>query len=190
MVSVANTVEAAAVGRLCTICRQEKAAVEFDRNRMGRGGLHSQCKVCRRQKARDAWLADPVRRARTRQNQQQNPKVRRLANGRSRQTLRFDVLSAYGGTTPRCACCGEAYMGFLTIDHIAGGGRQHKREIGSKLYTWLRSRGYPAGFRVLCFNCNCALGIYGKCPHSDQTIGVCVRSPRAWARPRIARDLA
>jgi hypothetical protein len=30
----------------------------------------------------------------------------------------------------------------------------------------LKKHGWPKeGFTILCFNCNCAKGIYGTCPH-------------------------
>lgn len=77
---------------------------------------------------------------------------------------RKEVLQHYG---ERCACCGETIYGFLTIDHINGGGAAHKREIKRSIYQWLKQNKYPEGFQVLCFNCNCAKGIYGKCPHKE-----------------------
>lgn len=79
--------------------------------------------------------------------------------------LKIEVISAYGG---KCACCEETFMEFLTIDHIAGGGKKHIRSIGGpgRFYRWLRENDYPLGFRVLCFNCNSSIGFYGYCPHS------------------------
>ena len=44
------------------------------------------------------------------------------------------VLEHYGR---RCACCGECNPIFLTIDHINGGGRKHRKEIGNKINRWL-----------------------------------------------------
>lgn len=58
-------------------------------------------------------------------------------------------------------------MEFLSIDHINGGGNRHREKVGSaKVYAWLKKRGYPKGYQVLCHNCNQAIGLYGKCPHS------------------------
>ncbi len=88
---------------------------------------------------------------------------------RRRQADRILALVAYGGDPVHCACCGETTEEFLCIDHIAGGGNQHKKAIkkwGSQFYAWLRSQGYPPGFRVLCHNCNLSLGYYGYCPHT------------------------
>lgn len=79
-----------------------------------------------------------------------------------RKQLRIDALVAYG---TKCACCGETTIEFLTIDHIDGGGRKHRKEIGSQFYRWLRNNYYPEGFRTLCYNCNCSIGAYGYCPH-------------------------
>lgn len=77
--------------------------------------------------------------------------------------LRLSALLAYGN---RCACCGESKLEFLSLDHVNGNGTQHRRSIpGRSLPLWLRRNGYPAGFQVLCHNCNFSKGIYGVCPH-------------------------
>jgi hypothetical protein len=82
--------------------------------------------------------------------------------------LRLEVLSHYGGV---CGCCGEAEIRFLSIDHINGGGRAHREAMpgirGASFYRWLRGQGFPTGYRVLCHNCNCAIGFYGECPHQS-----------------------
>lgn len=82
--------------------------------------------------------------------------------------LRDEVFAAYGGYRCVCPGCDVTIPEFLTIDHIHGGGRQHRREINSPFYRWLKRNGYPAGFRVLCFNCNAARGFYGTCPHEKE----------------------
>jgi hypothetical protein len=62
-------------------------------------------------------------------------------------------------------------MEFLAIDHIGGGGTKHRKSFGrgSSLYRWLEKSGLPGGFRVLCHNCNMAIGFYGYCPHKTKT---------------------
>lgn len=91
---------------------------------------------------------------------------------RERSRRKMDVLTHYGGTPPQCACCGENHVEFLTIDHIDGDGAEHRRAIGRgsglATYRWLRNNGYPKGFRVLCWNCNAALHMFGKCPHGTE----------------------
>ena len=76
------------------------------------------------------------------------------------------VLDHYGKV---CHCCQEDKYEFLAIDHINGGGNKHKKEIGrgERILAWLIRNNYPEGFRVLCHNCNQALGHYGFCPHQN-----------------------
>ena len=82
--------------------------------------------------------------------------------------LRADTIEHYGG---KCACCGESEPSFLTIDHINGNGNAHRKEIGRGsvlMYKWLKKNGWPEGYQVLCWNCNCARHLYqnaGVCPH-------------------------
>lgn len=86
------------------------------------------------------------------------------------------VFEHYGD---KCECCGESQRLFLSVDHINGGGAQHRREIfstqGQKrksgfLYPWLVRNNFPEGFRILCFNCNCGRERNGGiCPHKSVT---------------------
>lgn len=80
---------------------------------------------------------------------------------------RLKVLEHYGG---KCACCGEARYEFLAIDHMGGGGTEHRKNIGrgANFTQWLIRNDYPEGFRVLCHNCNMAIGFYGHCPHQEK----------------------
>lgn len=80
--------------------------------------------------------------------------------------LKISVLTHYGDGVPLCTCCGEAELHFLNIDHINGGGAEHRRQIGrTKLYRWLVNNDFPTGFQVLCANCNFGKSICGECPH-------------------------
>lgn len=73
-----------------------------------------------------------------------------------RLAIKTEVLDHYGG---ECHECHESCLTFLSIDHIDGGGRQHRNELGigrgHQFYLWLRKNQYPTNFRTLCFNCNC-----------------------------------
>jgi len=90
-----------------------------------------------------------------------------------RKKTRLKVLTHYGGNPPKCECCGETHIEFLTIDHINNDGAEHRKKLGitqnsghgSKLYRWIIRNNFPDGFQVLCWNCNCAKGHYGYCPH-------------------------
>lgn len=80
---------------------------------------------------------------------------------------RLMILQHYGGSPPRCACCGEQEPKFLEIDHINNDGYAHRKQIGKGrlMHEWLIKNNYPEGFQILCANCNHAKGNYGECPH-------------------------
>ena len=101
------------------------------------------------------------------------------------RALKEEVLAAYGG---RCDCCGEDHIEFLTIDHTKGDGAEHRRQVGKgrRIYKDLKKRGFPKeGYRVLCFNCNIALGFYGYCPHKPEDKRDVDKAPKSnVGRPR------
>lgn len=86
-----------------------------------------------------------------------------VKNRERRQRLRIAAIEHYGG---KCSCCGETEPLFLCIDHINGGGNQHRKTLTTNsIGEWLFTHDYPKDFQVLCHNCNMAKGIYGQCPH-------------------------
>jgi hypothetical protein len=82
----------------------------------------------------------------------------------TRQRRRILCVIHYGGDPPKCACCGESRIEFLTIDHH-GIAPDKRHRSGDNLYRWLIRSNFPEGFRVLCMNCNHYIGHYGWCPH-------------------------
>ena len=102
-----------------------------------------------------------------------NQKLRRSAmNKIMHERSRIKVLKHYGGDPPRCACCGDSTYQFLGIDHIGGRGIKQRLPGGNKgsirgstMYWDIIRKGFPPGLRVLCHNCNMAIGFYGSCPH-------------------------
>lgn len=86
-------------------------------------------------------------------------------NNRRNRALRVRVLNHYSGGLAQCSCCGVGILEFLSLDHINGGGRRHRRTIKIRWWEWLIKNGLPLGFRVLCHNCNQSIGLYGYCPH-------------------------
>lgn len=73
-----------------------------------------------------------------------------------RHGLKLMALQAYSiDGVIQCACCGCPYHEYLQIDHVKGGGREHKKITGdTQLARWLRNNNYPVGFQVLCSICN------------------------------------
>ena len=71
-----------------------------------------------------------------------------------------------------CACCSITGLPFLTFDHIHGDGAAHrKRKHYGRIGAWLVRNGFPSGFQVLCFNCNCAKRDNDVCPHQEAKNG-------------------
>lgn len=80
-----------------------------------------------------------------------------------------ECILAYGG---KCSCCGEQERKFLQLDHIEGGGNEHRLTIGGNkgnvqaTYRWLRREEFPPIMQVLCANCHQAKA-RGGCPHAS-----------------------
>ncbi len=179
--------------RICRVCELEAYTLEdleyFVKAKRFTHGRQNKCKNCHnkektkkyanlpeeekekaRQHVRNWNLANKDHRAEYGLNWQRNNKEKvKQYNFRSRNKIRLEVLSHYSGTPPTCECCGENIIGFLTIDHIHGGGTKHRAQkgvpSGTEFYRWLKKQNYPQGYRVLCYNCNCAHGALGFCPH-------------------------
>jgi hypothetical protein len=100
--------------------------------------------------------------------------------------VRLEALVHYSQDPPSCKCCGETKLYFLTFDHINGDGSKHRKKIGmaqgvgkqkykikvggNGLAYWLKKKNWPAGFQVLCYNCNCAKRTFKCCPCQEKSI--------------------
>jgi hypothetical protein len=74
------------------------------------------------------------------------------------QKLKKSVLAFYGNGEIRCVLCGESDIRCLSIDHINGGGYEHRKTIrktktSRDFYVWLIAHKFPDGYRTLCMNC-------------------------------------
>jgi 5-methylcytosine-specific restriction endonuclease McrA len=83
----------------------------------------------------------------------------------AQRAAKLEGIGAYGG---KCVCCGEDQIEFLTLDHINGRTDEPYKITGQKAWARLKARGWPKNnYQLLCFNCNCAKGVYGQCPHQS-----------------------
>lgn len=105
-----------------------------------------------------------------------------IASREWKRVLKIRTFKAYGGCKCACKGCKVTKYQFLTLDHIGNareelGHGKHtgkknnstpSRYRGWKLHNKLMKEGFPhkKKLRVLCYNCNCAIGAYGYCPHS------------------------
>ncbi len=114
-------------------------------------------KLRKQQKARYDIIKDnPDRKLREykrrRQWWEENKELHRGIARTAWHKLKKEVLIYYSNREMRCAKCGFADIRALSLDHIGGGGCEHRRQI-KNFYSWLRKNGYPRGYQVLCMNC-------------------------------------
>jgi len=83
-------------------------------------------------------------------------RVKRAKQAKARYyEKRLKVLLHYGNGKIACIKCGFSDTRALSIDHIHGGGLQHRRHVikGYTLALWLWKHGLPEGYQTLCMNC-------------------------------------
>lgn len=112
------------------------------------------------------WCTDCRRSYDSAYKEKHRDRYQRQSRQRQRR-LRWSALTAYGGDPPRCKCCGEDEVKFLSIDHVNGGGNRERTETSRWVGQHLANMGYPPGYQVLCYNCNLSKGFHGRCPHED-----------------------
>jgi len=175
--------------KACTKCKEIKPREAFYKDKSRKDGKCPNCVACMkayREERREYYNAKHQEwRARhldhvnaynrewekTRDDEHKD-KRRKYKRDLARKAHR-DAIDAYGGF---CACCGETEPKFLQLDHMNNDGAEHRRQIkGVRLGPWLRRRGYPEGFQVLCANCNFAKHTNGgMCPHQEK-VEQCLR---------------
>lgn len=94
--------------------------------------------------------------------QHTNPLCRVCANQERRilyERYRREIICILGG---KCEFCDEKEYQLLSIDHIDGGGRQERIKIRGKQYLRhiLKMENPGSKYRILCYNCNYALGFW------------------------------
>lgn len=161
---------------ICPVCKIDKDNSEFYKSSSRSTGIQYLCKKCSNIKVtaghKIKYDANPEKYRKLARERYKLNQVRYSANNRARAWQRkVDTLTYYSGGTPTCNCCGEKEIKFLTIDHINGLSVEEKKHSrnrgGHTFYSKLKKQGYPSGYQVLCYNCNCAKGFYGQCPHRE-----------------------
>jgi hypothetical protein len=148
------------------------------------GHLNSYCKICAIVKA-DRWYREHLERAknsrsayrqanleqsrerdraylqahgdginrRRRDSYREDASISTVQQLNFRQRTRQAVFDHYGW---HCACCGSTER--LEIDHVNGGGTEHRRKerlpSGLAFYRWLIRNNFPDGYQALCRSCN------------------------------------
>jgi len=156
--------------KTCPRCKNSFSLSNFYKNKRTVSGLSCYCKGCNGEMNKKY---SPRYKGKQKEYQKKfyilnKDKMNKESNDRWRRE-RMECLVYYSKSTiPFCYCCEEDKYEFLAIDHINGGGNKHVKSIGGKLVRWLIKNKFPEGFRVLCHNCNMALGHHGYCPHEQK----------------------
>ena len=138
------------------------SAEYFYRNKSNHAGLTRLCKPCNKIKDKNR----PKKKYVLTDYQKEIYRKKRKAREKECRILCLKYYS--NSDVPYCRCCGEKTIEFLTLDHINGGGRKHRKEIGSNnYYRWL-VKNKPEIIQILCYNCNCSKGHFGHCPHEKK----------------------
>ena len=127
------------------------------------------------------WLKTPAgkkyteeRKAKAKLYRQKNKLAFNASQKKAYDSVRIEMIAHYSKGTMKCACCGESGIVFLSLDHIKGNGAEDRRRIsketgykigGNTLPYYLKKKGWPKGYQILCYNCNFAKRM-GPCPHT------------------------
>jgi hypothetical protein len=143
------------VKKRCTHCEKKKLLDQYHNDHNSADGKRSVCRECVNEYQRSHYAAGTP-----------SAKKKNAYRREWRVRMRKEVLRHYENA---CACCGEDRYEFLAIDHIKKGGNRHRKEVKTThLDYWLWMNDFPPGFRILCHNCNSAIGFYGYCPHERE----------------------
>ena len=109
-------------------------------------------------------------RERSREYSRKNRIKSRAASKTWREGLKLKVINHYSSGKLKCACCGEKEYMFLTVDHINNDGSKQRKMYsggGHHNYRFIMKNGYPLGYQILCYNCNCGRARMKDkiCPH-------------------------
>ncbi len=153
--------------KICRLCKSTKSLADFHADKIKSGGYRSECKECTRARGRKYYSQNgKVVRAKNKLWRDANKVSSKEQERDRRARQRINCIEYYSNGSSVCACCGEGNFRFLTIDHINNDGYIHRNSGVSHICSWLIKNGYPEGFQVLCFNCNCGKRVNnGVCPH-------------------------
>jgi len=117
----------------CYKCKEVKPLSEFYCNRSKKDGHQERCKRCQRD-----YFKQPKAK-----------KQRRVRHHTDRQL----VLNLLGHC---CALCGCEEERWLTIDHVTGGGKEHRKErsTAGTYRDIIKDPDAKKKYRVLCYQCN------------------------------------
>jgi len=96
---------------------------------------------------------------------------------------RLAVLFHYSNRTMACVQCGFSDIRALVLDHVNGGGTEHRRKLknGINVWLWLARHGFPPGYQILCANCN-AIKAREENEYGSNSLGTDWRNKFDWKK--------
>ena len=157
------------LSKRCTRCGESKPLSEFWVERRRSDGRKGICAACSIIASRVQYRKNPQARVRDSKEWRKRNLERANATQSARITRRrLAVIAGYGG---KCICCGESDEVFLTVEHVNGGGRQHRKgRCSDWLYKLILDGNFPPEYTILCMNCNWATRKGKPCPHKTRTL--------------------
>jgi hypothetical protein len=157
--------------KVCTVCKLPKPIGDFGLRRQSSDGHNSYCRLCKgRLDSQNYETHLTAVSTKNLQWKKENFEKARDSVKHSNARARMECLIYYSGDPPKCACCYESEIRFLTLDHINNNGKE-TRNVAKVLAFHLKKLGFPPGIQVLCYNCNCGRGANkGICPHQFQRV--------------------
>jgi hypothetical protein len=155
----------------CTKCKKLRPISDFHKCSWTKDGVRCYCKKCQNEINRNYyWKNRENELNRSRDYRKKHKTVIKKRGKIWRKKIRLETFTHYGGNPPKCACCGETNVLFLTIDHINNNGNRERQKVkrfgGWGFYAWLKKNNFPEGYQILCFNCNMGRARNnGVCPH-------------------------
>jgi hypothetical protein len=172
--------------KICKFCNLEKDVEDFHKSSRSVDGYRSKCRVCtnikrsdtNRKKQNEGYiptyvkinLSIPDNIVGSERFQAYHREYRKIYKEEIKAKKKIELerakiegINHYGG---KCNCCGESKIEFLTLEHLHGRDKGRRRRTGKGAWLEIKREGFPDKYTVLCFNCNCAKGIYGRCPHT------------------------
>lgn len=147
--------------------RKEKSKASMERVKKQKARFREEGRCVRCGAARD--LKERLQCAKCREK---SPKVAQQQYRKQREA----VFSHYGWS---CICCGETEPLFLAIDHGPGApSRKDNPKQKINLTKWVVDNGFPAGFRILCHNCNMSTRYGRTCPHQRDILNLKAALPQ------------
>ena len=136
-------------GSKCVTCKAVLSTANSLKRYDGAAGvILNTCRDCLNKKRRDSIRSNPNLLSKTRERAKQYH--------RRKYSEYFGVVSSNQGGA-FCACCGEDFPGYLTVDHVNNDGYMDKGRTGRRKSeaVFRKTRAGDVGdLQILCMNCN------------------------------------